>query len=72
MVSELHRLSERWFQAWLEKDAATVERLAAEDYIYVAPNGSTSIVWPSGDHPFSELSTGSRDAHRSRCPRRRP
>jgi hypothetical protein len=41
MVSEVHRLSERWFQAWLEKDAATVERLAAADYIYVAPNGST-------------------------------
>jgi uncharacterized protein (TIGR02246 family) len=39
MLSELHSLSERWFQAWLEKDAATVERLAAEDYIYVAPNG---------------------------------
>jgi uncharacterized protein (TIGR02246 family) len=41
MSSELHGLSERWFQAWLEKDAATVERLAAEDYIYVGPNGST-------------------------------
>jgi uncharacterized protein (TIGR02246 family) len=41
MSSELQGLSERWFQAWLEKDAATVERLAAEDYIYVGPNGST-------------------------------
>ena len=40
MSSDVRRLSERWFQAWLEKDAATVERLAAEDYIYVAPNGS--------------------------------
>jgi hypothetical protein len=39
MVTELHALSERWFQAWLEKDAATVERLAAEDYLYVAPVG---------------------------------
>src|SRR5262245_13407672 len=39
MSSELHDLSERWFRAWLEKDAATVERLAASDYIYVAPNG---------------------------------
>jgi hypothetical protein len=38
-MSELHDLSERWFQAWLEKDAATVERLAAEDYLYIAPNG---------------------------------
>jgi uncharacterized protein (TIGR02246 family) len=39
MVSGLYALSERWFQAWLEKDAATVERLMAEDYLYVAPNG---------------------------------
>jgi hypothetical protein len=39
MLSELHSLSERWFQAWLEKDAATVERLAADDYLYVAPRG---------------------------------
>jgi uncharacterized protein (TIGR02246 family) len=39
MSSELHDLSERWFQAWLEKDAATVERLMAEDYLYIAPNG---------------------------------
>jgi uncharacterized protein (TIGR02246 family) len=39
MVSELHGLSERWFQAWLDKDAATVERLMAEDYLYVAPSG---------------------------------
>jgi hypothetical protein len=38
-LTELH--SVRWFQAWLEKDAATVERLAAEDYHYVSPNGST-------------------------------
>jgi uncharacterized protein (TIGR02246 family) len=39
MSSELQDLSDRWFQAWLEKDAATVERLAAEDYLYVAPSG---------------------------------
>jgi uncharacterized protein (TIGR02246 family) len=41
MLSELHDLSERWFQAWLEKDAETVERLMAEDYLYIAPNGLT-------------------------------
>jgi hypothetical protein len=40
MLSELHGLSERWFQASLEKDVATVERLAAQDYLYVAPSGS--------------------------------
>jgi uncharacterized protein (TIGR02246 family) len=39
MLSELQGLSEQWFQAWLEKDAATVERLMAEDYIYIGPNG---------------------------------
>jgi uncharacterized protein (TIGR02246 family) len=39
MSSELHGLSERWFQAWLDKDAATVEGLTAEDYIYIAPSG---------------------------------
>ena len=39
MSSELCDLSERWFQAWLAKDDATVERLMAADYLYVAPNG---------------------------------
>lgn len=39
MSSELHRASEQWFQAWLDKDAATVERLAATDYVYIAPSG---------------------------------
>ena len=41
MLSELHGLNDCWNQAWLEKDAATVERLMADDYIYVAPNGLT-------------------------------
>jgi ketosteroid isomerase-like protein len=40
MGSELLDLSERWFRAWLEKDAATVERLMSRDYLYVAPNGT--------------------------------
>ena len=39
MLAELHGLNERWNRAWLEKDAATVERLMADDYIYVAPTG---------------------------------
>ena len=39
MLTELLHLSERWYQAWLEKDATTVERLMAEDYLYVGPNG---------------------------------
>jgi hypothetical protein len=41
MSSQLHSVSQQWFQAWLEKDAATVERLAAADYIYIAPSGVT-------------------------------
>ena len=41
MLTELHELSERWYQAWLEKDAATVERLMADDYLYLGPNGLT-------------------------------
>ena len=41
MLSEVQGLSERWFQAWLDKDAATVERLMAEDYLYIGPNGLT-------------------------------
>jgi hypothetical protein len=36
MLLELRGASERWFQAWLEKDAAIVERLAAADYVYIA------------------------------------
>ena len=41
MLSELQNLNERWNRAWLERDAATVERLTAEDYLYVAPSGLT-------------------------------
>jgi hypothetical protein len=39
MEAELRDLCARWFQAWLVKDAATVDRLAAADYVYIAPNG---------------------------------
>jgi hypothetical protein len=45
MLAELQRLNETWNRAWLQKDAATVERLMAEDYLYVGPNG------PVLDHP---------------------
>jgi ketosteroid isomerase-like protein len=41
MSNELHSLSARWYQAWLEKDAATVELLAADDYLYIGPTGFT-------------------------------
>jgi uncharacterized protein (TIGR02246 family) len=39
MSSEVQELAEHWIQAWFAKDAATVERLMAEDYIYVGPSG---------------------------------
>ena len=41
MVTEVRDLSERWYQAWLEKDATTVESLMSDDYLYVGPNGLT-------------------------------
>ena len=39
MTPELEQLNQRWHRAWLDKDAATVERLMADDYVYVAPTG---------------------------------
>jgi uncharacterized protein (TIGR02246 family) len=39
MFAELLDQCERWYRAWFEKDAATVERLMAEDYLYVGPSG---------------------------------
>jgi ketosteroid isomerase-like protein len=39
MTTDVASLSEQWFQAWLDKDAAVIERLAADDYLYVSPRG---------------------------------
>jgi ketosteroid isomerase-like protein len=39
MLSKLFDMNEQWNEAWFKKDAETVERLMADDYIYVAPNG---------------------------------
>jgi uncharacterized protein (TIGR02246 family) len=39
-MTDVRALSERWFQAWLDKDAEVVERLAADDYVYVGPGGA--------------------------------
>jgi uncharacterized protein (TIGR02246 family) len=39
VTSEVEQLSQRWYRAWLDKDAATVERLMADDYVYVGPTG---------------------------------
>ena len=38
--TDVRTLSEQWFQAWLDKDADLVDRLAAEDYVYVGPGGT--------------------------------
>ncbi|MDQ3172375.1 MAG: nuclear transport factor 2 family protein [Acidobacteriota bacterium] len=39
MFSDLERLNETWNRAWLEKDGAIVDRLMANEYVYIAPNG---------------------------------
>jgi ketosteroid isomerase-like protein len=39
MSSELEQFVQRWNRAWLDKDAASVERMMADDYVYVAPTG---------------------------------
>ena len=39
MITELERLNNTWNKAWLEKDVATVEKLMASEYAYIAPNG---------------------------------
>jgi hypothetical protein len=37
--AELEQFDQRWNQAWLDRNAAAVERMMAEDYVYVAPTG---------------------------------
>lgn len=39
MNDDLERLNQTWNRAWLEKDAALVEKMMADEYLYVAPNG---------------------------------
>lgn len=39
MTADLEQLNQIWNRAWLEKDAALVEKLMADDYLYIAPNG---------------------------------
>jgi uncharacterized protein (TIGR02246 family) len=39
MTAELERLNQMWEQAWLDKDVALVEKLMADEYVYIAPNG---------------------------------
>jgi hypothetical protein len=37
--ADLVHLNEVWNRAWLERDIALVEKLMADDYLYIAPNG---------------------------------
>ena len=39
MNADLQQLNQIWNRAWLEKDAALVEKLMAAEYVYIAPNG---------------------------------
>ena len=39
LQQQIEHLSKTWNTAWLEKDSATVDRLMAPEYVYVAPNG---------------------------------
>ena len=39
MTAELEQLYQVWTKAWLERDAATVDRLMAPVYVHVAPGG---------------------------------
>jgi ketosteroid isomerase-like protein len=38
-MDDLERRNERWNRAWLERDAAAVDDLAADGYVYVGPQG---------------------------------
>ena len=40
MTADVATLSEQWFQAWLDKDAAVIERLVADDYAYIGAGGT--------------------------------
>jgi uncharacterized protein (TIGR02246 family) len=39
MTADLEHLNQIWEQAWLDKDAAQVEKMMADEYVYIAPNG---------------------------------
>jgi hypothetical protein len=39
MAADLEHLNEIWNRAWIEKNVALVEKLMADDYLYIAPNG---------------------------------
>ena len=40
MKTDLEHLNQIWNEAWLQKDAGLVEKLMADDYQYIAANGT--------------------------------
>jgi ketosteroid isomerase-like protein len=39
MMDDLKSASDEWNAAWLNKDVTAVERIAADDYLYISPQG---------------------------------
>ncbi len=39
VTADLERLNQMWERAWLDKDVALVEKLMADEYVFIAPNG---------------------------------
>ncbi len=39
MTADLEHLNQIWEQAWLNKNEAQVEKMMADEYVYIAPNG---------------------------------
>ena len=69
MLTELQGLSESMVSGMAGEGRYHGECLMAEDYLYVAPRaGTTAGQTPAADRWLLELSAGSWDAHRGRCP----
>ena len=62
MTEELERLNEEWNSAWLTKDVATVETIAAQDYVYIGPQGQVldrAAIFEIIRSPSDQLTSGS-------------
>ena len=72
MIDELRKLNETWMRAWFEKDAAAVDRMTADDYVYVARADESWIVkrsWPLSDHRATHWTTAPHRGHHPRAQR---
>ena len=56
MRDELERLIAAWHDAWFAKDTSAIAQMMAEDYVYVAPNGTVldraAILQIAGDATY--------------------